>query len=155
MISLSFRQFLLEVEQDDDPPDMYQAASDELNTGGEVGVQVFDWVPFEDGVFRFGQTFQTIKKEDEDEDVVWVKPLTGKEHGDEDGSVPSTFKLNVMKCARQDPNTGKMVQIQCPALPDTKEFPIPKKQWRKMVNKPFQNAGAAAGVAAPGELPGM
>lgn len=155
---LSFRQFLMEITKDEEPPDLYQAASDELNTGGQIGMQVFDWVPFDDGLLRFGQTFQVVnnKDEDEDDDVIWIKPVAGKQRGDDEDKEPSSFELNVMKCARKDPNTGEIVQVKCPPLEDTKAFPIKKSKWRQMINKPFQQAGAGGtNIAAPGELPGM
>lgn len=166
-MKLSFRRFLEADEVNTDPPDLYQAASDELNTRGEVGIQVFDWVPFDDGIYRFGQAFQVVKKDDEDKDsdTIWIKPVTGKQHGDEEeDDDPGPSKLNVMKCARKDPDTNKMVRIECPPLEDTGEFPISKKDWAKMVNKPFQQmaggmgggmGGMGGGMGGMGGLPGM
>lgn len=160
MRTLSFRQFLIEVEKDDEPDDLYSAADDELNTDGETGTQVFDWIPFDDPFphLRFGQAFikTSSKDDDEDSDVVWVKPITSKTRGDEkEDDDPGNLKLNVLKCAKKDRTTGKMVQIKCPALDDTTEFPIKKKQWRGEVNAAFkQPAGGMGGGMGMGGLPG-
>lgn len=164
---LSFRKFLRETERDSEPPDLYQAASDELNTKGQIGIQVFDWVPFDDGVYRFGQAFAIVNGKDDDQSsddgVIWIKPVTGKERGDkgEDETDVGPLKFNVMKCVRKHPETGEMMQIECPPLEDTKAFPVKKSKWRSMVNKPFaQQAAGAGGMGGGmggmgGGLPGM
>lgn len=147
-MTLSFRRFIEE--------DLYSAASKELNTQGEVGVQVFNWVLCPDGIYRFGQSFEVVKKDDNDDESspVWVKPIVGKV-GKDDEKAPY-LKLNVIKCARKD-EKGNFIQIdskKCPPMkPD--EFPIDRKIWTKLVNEPFAQAGAGSGGAAPGQLPGM
>lgn len=158
MQMLSFRQFI-EITQVDEPPSLYQAATDELNTLGQVPVQIFSWVNFGDH-YRFGQAFKVVGGDDKDKDgveqddaIIWIQPVTGKERGDEKATDnPGSLKLNVMKCAKKDPTTGKMIQIQCSPLSDTKKFPISRQEWRKMVNAPFKQMAAAT---APGSLPGM
>ena len=156
---LSFRKFI-ETERDSNAPSLYQAADDELNTDGQVGIQVFDWVgPFDDGIYRFGQAFSVVKDSDNADGTITIKPVTAKEHGDEDAKVDSPIKLNVMKCCRRHPVTKEIMQVKCPPLTDTKEFPIKKKEWTQMVNKPFaQQAGGAGGMGGGmgmGGLPGM
>lgn len=152
MKSLSFKKFLTE-----DEVSIFAASDQELNTQGQIPVQVFGWVgPFSDGVYRFGQAFEVIKRDDNDsdDDTIWIKPVTGKERGDREENNPGPAKLNVMKCARKHPSTGQMMQVECPILKDTKSFPIKKEKWTQLVNKPFQQM-QTGGMGAAGGLPGM
>ena len=137
---LSFRQFI-EVQQDSTPPDLYGAASDELGTQDQIGIiSLNDWVPFGDHL-RFGQMVNARREDD----VVMVKPI-----GD-----------YAMKCCRRITDaSGKeqYMQIECPKLDDSREFPIKEKEFRQIVNKPFaqpQGGMGAGGMGGMGGLPGM
>jgi hypothetical protein len=150
-MDFSFRSFV------EDTQSVYDAAKDELNTGNEVPVQVFGWIgPFtSDNLYRFGQSF-IVTKNDENEDVIWVKPASGKDHYDSKEKSPA-IQLNVMKCAQKHPDTGEWMRVECPVLRDTKAFPIKRKVWNNLVNQPFQNMqqGGMGGMMGGGGLPGM